>query len=129
MILEYHNRQTFSHTIAIQLVRIFTFITYLIDYQILTGILNGSASLGSESGNNRGGIAAGLSLKQNFQSEKIGETEVLYNFNGLSEWQHFNGVSMNQGCGTIGSDSSSASSATPSQKTDYYFRDSQIVSH
>jgi len=21
--------------------------------------------------------------------------EVLYNFNGLSEWQHFNGVSMN----------------------------------
>jgi hypothetical protein len=95
----------------------------------LTGILNGSASLGSESGNNRGGIAAGLSLKQNFQSEKIGETEVLYNFNGLSEWQHFNGVSMNQGCGTIGSDSSSASSATASQKTDYYFRDSQIVSH
>jgi len=95
LILEYHNRQTFNHTIAIQLVRIFTFITYLIDYQILTGILNGSASLGSESGNNRGGIAAGLSLKQNFQSEKIGETEVLYNFNGLSEWQHFNGVSMN----------------------------------
>jgi hypothetical protein len=34
-------------------------------------------------------------LKPNFQSEKVGEMEVILNYNGLSEWQHFNGVSMN----------------------------------
>jgi len=50
--------------------------------------------------------------------------EVLYNFNGLSEWQHFNGVSMNQGCGTVSSDL-----AAPGKQSDLYFRDSQVVSH
>lgn len=47
--------------------------------------------------------------------------EVIYNFNGLSEWQHFNGVSMNQGC--------TSSSADQHGKQDFFYRDSQVVSH
>jgi len=31
--------------------------------------------------------------------EKYGDQEIIYNFNGLSEWQNFNGIIMNQGCG------------------------------
>ena len=63
----------------------------------------------------------------------------MLNYNGLSEWQHFNGTSLNQGCGTVnnqnGGDTSAANtsastgSGSSSGKTDYYFRDSQIVSH
>ena len=70
-------------------------------------------------------------LKQNFQSEKVGEMEVILNYNGLSEWQHFNGVSMNSGCGSITSDlgANSAASASSGAKSDYYFRDSQVVAH
>ena len=52
--------------------------------------------------------------------------EVLYNFNGLSEWQHFNGVSMNQGCGMVSSDLGAPAST---KSSDLYFRDSQVVSH
>ena len=68
-------------------------------------------------------------MKMNFQSEKVGEMEVILNYNGLSEWQHFNGVTMNLGCASILSDLSSAVSASSGAKSDYYFRDSQVVAH
>lgn len=62
--------------------------------------------------------------KEFCQSEKLaGDQEVILNYNGLSEWQHFNGVAMNQGCGPIGAADNSSS------KLDYQFRDSQVVSH
>lgn len=55
--------------------------------------------------------------------------EVLYNFNGLSEWQHFNGVSMNSGCGSISSTDVAAQGGSNGKNSDFYFRDSQVVSH
>lgn len=49
---------------------------------------------------------------------------MVYNFNGLSEWQNFNGVTMNQGCGIVG-----VTDNTGVSKMDYHYRDSQIVAH
>lgn len=49
---------------------------------------------------------------------------MILNFNGLSEWQQFNGISMNQGCGVV-----SGQSDNSSGKVDYLFRDSNQVSH
>jgi hypothetical protein len=85
--------------------------------------------LGADPSLTKGKQPSAQFIKQNFQSEKLGEMEVLYNFNGLSEWQHFNGVSMNQGCGTVNSTDLAGQGSSSGKSTDYYFRDSQVVSH
>ena len=52
---------------------------------------------------------------------------VVYNYNGLSEWQHFNGINMNEGNATqinsslndkYASSSSNAKSSTKTSKKD-----------
>ena len=68
-------------------------------YGILGGITAGTDSFKNESSN----LIGGQSIRSSsFQTDKVNDQEVTYNFNGLSEWQHFNGVSMNQGCGVVG---------------------------
>lgn len=65
-----------------------------------------------------------MNPRQNFQMERVGDQELIYNYNGLSEWQHFNGVSMNQGCGAA-----SGENGQSGAKPDYLFRESQVVAH
>jgi hypothetical protein len=48
-----------------------------------------------------------------------GETTSIYSFNGLSEWQHFNGLTMNSGCGVNGQ----------IEAKEYQYRESKNVSH
>ena len=55
----------------------------------------------------------------------------MYNYNGLAEWKHFNGLAMNQGCGTVtgaGSHSESNGVSTAvgsgSSNQDYMYRES-----
>ena len=72
-------------------------IIFFLDYSIVGSFVNGSGKPQADGG-------AGLSrLKQNpkeyCQVEKIGEQEMIMNINGAAEWQHFNGLALNQGWG------------------------------
>lgn len=74
-------------------------------------MINGAGKLQGE-----GGVQNGLNkmtYRDTCQIEKLsGDQEVILNFNGLSEWQHFNGVTMNQGCGSVNSTDGASSSST-----------------
>eukprot|EP00347_Sterkiella_histriomuscorum_P000291 403376447 len=89
-------------------------------YNILGGLISGNETFGSnnEMNNGQGGRT------QSFQTDRINDQDVVCNFNGLSEWQQFNGISLNQGCGVVGGTELSGRGGL-----DYMYRDSQNISH
>ena len=62
---------------------------------------------------------------------------MVYNFNGLSEWQNFNGLGMNQGSGNVavtGGGMGNNQQDTNKQggevhSGDFIFRESEVISH
>ena len=72
--------------------------------------------------NNKGG-AGGLGHIRETSCQS--DQELILGYHGVSEWQHFNGQTMNQGCGTVASGAADASG----NRLDYQYRDSQMVSH
>ena len=82
---------------------------HYIDYQIINGILNGQLSQVDQKNPQQQ-----RDQFQNFQTERQQDgAQIVLNYNGLSEWQHFNGTSLNQGCGSVNNQNGGDTSANP----------------